>query len=195
MTLRPYPDVVPNKISYRIIITAWADFYLELRKDKQTHLFCDGGGAIDRAFVLLREMTRMYVESGNDSMEVDATFFAKLISTLAPNQPSIIDPQVISDFQKAEAIYCYMEELNNKTGDHRFKLDCQILCAMIVVYAKTGRPHEAAALLDRLEYEATIQKDADILPRACYFRGRSRHVNYCAPVTRHDLTYSCSVVP
>ena len=152
-----YPNVMPNTVSFRTLIFAWAEYSVDLR--------------MDRAITILYEMVQLRVDSGNTTIDIDCSFFGKVISTLALNQPQIMDGSARSDLHLAEEVYQYMLNLYRKTRDIRFTPDLSLLCAMTLVYAKDDRPFEAEAILTRLENEARSRHKLSELPRISYYRG------------------------
>jgi hypothetical protein len=171
MQLCPYPNVMPNTVSFRTIIYAWAEYAVDLR-------FVDrkkSQNAMDRAVSLLYEMAQLHVHSCNATVEIDYRFFGKIISTLALNQPQIIDGFVKADLRRAEEVYQYMLDLYRTTRDQRFTPDTALLCAMTLVYAKDGRPLESEAILTRLENEARSRNRVSMIPRISYYRGKVQH--------------------
>jgi hypothetical protein len=167
----PYPNVMPDTISFRTMIYAWSEYSVDLRyADREK-----SQNAIDRAVALLYEMAQLHVSSSNNAIDIDYSFFGKIISTLALNQPLVVDSFAKADFSRAEELYHYMLDLYRTTRDNRFTPDTSLLCAMTLVYAKDGRPLEAEAILTRLENEARSRNQVSMLPRISYYRGKSQN--------------------
>ena len=171
MQLCPYPNVMLDTISFRTMIYSWAEYSVDLRYVDQKK----SQNAMDRAVALLYEMAKLQVTSYNSAIDIDYRFFGKIISTLALNQPQIIDDFAKSDLRRAEEVYQYMLDLYRRTRDKRFIPDTTLLCAMTLVYAKDGRPLEAEAILTRLENEARSGNQLYMLPRISYYRGTFKH--------------------
>ena len=163
-----YPNVMPDTVSFRTIIFAWAEYSVDLRYIDRNK----SRDAMDRAVALLYEMAKLRVDSGNITIDIDFSFFGKIISTLALNQPKVIDEFVQCDLRQAEEVYQHMLDLYRSTRDKRFTPDTTLLCAMTLVYAKDGRPLEAEAILTRLENEARSKDQPSLLPRMSYYRGK-----------------------
>jgi PPR repeat len=163
----PYPDVVPDAVSYRTIIFAWTDYSLDLRYVNRKM----SNKANMRAVALLYEMAQLRVDSGNSTLDIDSSFFGKLISTLALNQPWPPDANALMDLRRAEDIFRFMLKMYDRTNDERFSPDESILSVMILIYAKNGRPQEADDILSRLENEALSQNKHVMIPRIGYYRG------------------------
>jgi tetratricopeptide (TPR) repeat protein len=108
----------------------------------------------------LKEMLRLY-ETGSSNVDVDASFFSKLISTLA---------RFGTDYQKAQDIYDHLLELYKRTGDPRFEPDIYTTRAMIIVYSKQNQPEKAEPLLVRLEHEAESSGDLTMMPKRGHYR-------------------------
>jgi hypothetical protein len=163
----PHPKLMPDSVSFRTMIFAWADYAVDLRyvdRNKSSE-------AMDRAVALLYEVAKLQVDSGSNAIDINYSFFGKLITSLALNQPQTPDVYTKADRRRAEEIYHHMSNLYRRTRDERFTPDSDILCAMILVYANDGRPFEADAILFRLEHEARVNNEVASLPRISYYSG------------------------
>ena len=168
MQFCPYPNVMPDSVSFRTLIFAWAEYSVDLRYVDRLK----SQNAMNRAVALLYEMAQLRVASSNTAIDINCSFFGKVISTLALNQPLDIDHFAQADFRRAEEVYQYMLNLYRSTRDERFTPDASLLCAMTLVYAKGGRPLEAEAILTRLENEARSRNQLSLLPRISYYCGK-----------------------
>lgn len=146
MLTSPYQDVYPDTVTFRLVVYGWTEL--------------DDPLGVDRAYLLVQEMLRIY-ETGSASLELDSTFFSKLISTLA---------RFDSNLDKAESIYQELVALYERTGDACFEPDVYATRAMIIVYAKQGRPEKAEPLLERLEHEALSSGDLKMMPKRGHYR-------------------------
>lgn len=146
MMTSPYQDVYPDTVSFRLVIYGWTELG-------------DPVG-VDRAYSLLREMLRIY-ETGSVSLDVDASFFSKLISTLA---------RFDTDYSKAEVIHQHLLDLYKRTQDSRFAPDVYTARAMIIIYSKKDQPGKAEALLESLESEAESSGDVKMMPKRGHYR-------------------------
>ncbi|GKY98373.1 hypothetical protein MPSEU_000794900 [Mayamaea pseudoterrestris] len=150
MRSSPYPQVAPNTISYRIMITGWASIQV-----------------MDKACSLLHEMVQLY-QTGSTDVQLDATFFSKLISILAKSKER-------QNHIRARELYQVLQRLHQETRDARFSPDELFTTrAMIIVYSKLQQPDLAEALLQRLEKQALRQRDAskrkNISPKRGHYR-------------------------
>jgi tetratricopeptide (TPR) repeat protein len=151
MMTSPYQDVYPDTVSFRLVIFGWTELMSEEEEEQDS---------ADRAYSLLSEMLRLY-ETGSSDVDVDASFFSKLISTLA---------RFGTDYQKAQDIYDHLLELYERTGDPRFEPDIYTTRAMVIVYSKQNRPEMAEPLLVRLEHEAESSGDLTMMPKRGHYR-------------------------
>jgi hypothetical protein len=161
----PHPNLVPDIVSFRTMIFSWAEYSSDVRcidRNKSSQ-------AIEKAVALLYELARLHIDSANTSIEINCSFFGKVITSLLSNQPQNIDSYAKADLRQAEEIYQYMLNLYRETRDERFTPDDGILCSMILVYAKDSRPLEADAILSRLEHESKLTKQVALLPRTNYY--------------------------
>lgn len=140
------PDLVPNTVTFHTVIEGW--------------LAIDN---IPRAYGLLNKMIELY-EAGHDNVDVDATFFSKLIFVLARNK-GVPREQVRKRTALAMQLYEQLVALYKKTNDPRFQPELTTIRSMIMVLASQDRPEEAEILLKKLEELATVTNDVDMLPR------------------------------
>jgi tetratricopeptide (TPR) repeat protein len=159
MMTSPYQDVYPDTVSFRLVIFGWTELWSE-EEEEQVRGKADPSDSVDRAYSLLKEMLRLY-ETGSSNVDVDASFFSKLISTLA---------RFGADFEKAQDIYDHLLELYERTGDPRFEPDLYTTRAMIIVYSKQNQPEKAEPLLVRLEHEAESSGDLTMMPKRGHYR-------------------------
>jgi pentatricopeptide repeat protein len=151
----PYQDVYPDTVSFRLVIFGWTELEPSFIEAVPS---CSSG--VDRAYSLLTEMLRIY-ETGSSNVDIDASFFSKLISTLA---------RFDTDLKKAQDIYGHLLDLYERTGDPRFEPDIYTTRAMLIVYSKQNEPVKAEALLERLEHEAESSGDLHMMPKRGHYR-------------------------
>lgn len=195
MMSSPYPNTIPNTISFRNVIFGWANVQPLIKKesknvqrDYETNIDQQVCYYVDRAYKILKDAINVY-KSGNTNIDIDATFFAKLISTLARQQNNSGSTNVGNEkhntpqkqhrrssmsqlrYKKAEEIYKYMETLYNSSGnDLRFEPEVNTYRAMIIVYANTKRPQEAHNILHILENRAQIVNNPSLLPGVGHYK-------------------------
>jgi hypothetical protein len=160
MMTSPYQDVYPDTVSFRLVIFGWTELMSEEEEEQVLGGKAGPSDSVDRAYSLLNEMLRLY-EMGSSDVDVDASFFSKLISTLA---------RFGTDYQKAQDIYDHLLELYERTGDPRFEPDIFTTRAMIIVFSKQNQPEKAEPLLVRLEDEAKSSGDLTMMPKRGHYR-------------------------
>lgn len=157
----PYKNVWPDTVTFRILINGWAI----------------AGDALKAARWLL-EAVRLYKPSSSfegefedgicvrPRVKVDATMFSQVISVLAKQY----------EFEKAEELYRSLLYLYNDTKDPQLEPEFRVLRSMLIVYAKTDRPGDAEALLQKLEKHAASAPSRELRLKLWPKRGHYRDV-------------------
>ena len=163
----PFPDVVPDTVSYRLVVFGWNALAVELfrrqqqQRDRQQQLSFSARDAMERAFRLVKIASRDIKEG---QPVINASFYAMLISTLSRNSRDY------TDHKRAEEIFHYLNQQYEKTKHSQFQPDAHILKAMLIIYAKTNRPKQAQAVLEHLEAMSVQHDDLTMFPKRGHYR-------------------------
>ncbi|GAX26565.1 hypothetical protein FisN_21Lh033 [Fistulifera solaris] len=162
----PFPEVVPDTVSYRLVVFGWNHLAVELfaqqrqHKERRQSAFT-ARDAMERAFRVVKLASRDVKEG---QPVIDASFFSMLISTLSRHSRDY------ADHKRAEEIFHYLNQQHERTKHVRFQPDAHIMKAMLILYAKTDRPKQAQAVLQHLEAMSEQHKDPTMLPKRGHYR-------------------------
>ncbi len=187
----PFPEVVPDTVSYRLVVFGWNQLAVELfaqqrqqlkqQKQRQQALFT-ARDAMERAFRLVKLASRDVKEG---QPVIDASFFSMLISTLSRHSRDY------ADHKRAEEIFHYLNQQHERTKHAHFRPDAHIMKAMLILYAKTDRPKQAQAVLQHLEAMSEQHQDPTMLPKRGHYRDLIqawiRSKSWDAPKHTHTL--------
>ncbi|GAX23282.1 hypothetical protein FisN_21Hh033 [Fistulifera solaris] len=162
----PFPEVVPDTVSYRLVVFGWNQLAIEpfaqqrQRKERRQSAFT-ARDAMERAFRVVKLASRDVKEG---QPVIDASFFSILISTLSRHSRDY------ADHKRAEEIFHYLNQQYERTKHVHFQPDAHIMKAMLLLYAKTDRPKQAQAVLQHLEALSEQHSDPKVLPKRGHYR-------------------------
>jgi pentatricopeptide repeat protein len=127
--------------------------------------------AFQRVRDYLDDMIRLY-KCGSSSVELDADFFAVILSTLARYGVTTAEGRgaTMSAYQQADDVFNTLLDLYQETQDPRFCPNEHVWRAMLIVKAKQGRADEARAILDTLIAESAAAGSRSEAPNLSHFK-------------------------